>query len=446
MKKILFAIAVLSAAISSAQTLSYNDIGVLFAKENVSGTARYNAMSGAFGSLGGDISAIGHNPAGAAVFLNSEISFTVDFNEIDTKSNYYGGVNHSSSDDANFGQTGGVFVFRNNYKTDGWGAVAVAFDYSKANNFDNFWFAEGNSNYPTWVSDPNDEEQFYYYSEGQYLENYTDGRNNKYTFTVASEYNDKIYLGGSFISYNTDFYQRTLIEEYNDDDNGNYLDASMFQELSTYGYGYSFNLGIIAKATKSLRLGFAYQSPIWYNLAENFLEYDLQLYYSNVDEYYNEYSDVSRYNYDLRTPSKYTGSMSYIFGKYGLISLDYTYKNYSNIELRNGNWSSENQIFKQYLQGTSEVRFGTEWRIQKLSLRGGYHYEQSPYKNAFSSDNSEGFSLGLGYNFGTVKFDIAYQQDSKTSSYDFYPEYPEVNPVNLDYKFKKFTATLAINI
>lgn len=57
------------AYISNAQTLDYNDIGVLFSTENINGTARYNAMSGAFGALGGDLSSIETNPAGAAVFL-----------------------------------------------------------------------------------------------------------------------------------------------------------------------------------------------------------------------------------------------------------------------------------------------------------------------------------------------------------------------------------------
>ena len=85
MKNIIFLIALGASYITYAQTLSYNDIGVLFTKENIDGTARFNAMSGAFGALGGDMSAIESNPAGAAVFLKSELSFSLDFNGIDTK-------------------------------------------------------------------------------------------------------------------------------------------------------------------------------------------------------------------------------------------------------------------------------------------------------------------------------------------------------------------------
>jgi len=448
MKNILFLIALGASYITYAQTLSYNDIGVLFTKENIDGTARFNAMSGAFGALGGDMSAIESNPAGAAVFLKSEVSFSLDFNGIDTKATYYGNTTSTSNDNVKFSQTGGVFVFNTNYaaNNNGWNKIAFAFNYSTANEYENFWFAHGNSNYPTWIDDPNLENKQYLFSDGQYFQNSTDGRTNKYTFTVASQYQDKVYIGASLISYDADYYQYILLEEDNYSLNGEFLEASMIQELMTYGNGFSFNLGIIGKPTKNLRLGFAYQSPVWYNMGETFLEYDTEVYYSNVDEVYSDFSGVSNYYYNLRTPSKYTGSFAYIFDKFGLISVDYIYKNFSNIELSDGNWNQENQGFQNELNGVSEVRFGTEWRIKKASIRGGYHFEQSPYKNAISTDDKDGFSLGLGYNFGIAKLDLAYQQDNYTAPYNFYPQYPEVASTELDYKLSKVTATLVFNM
>lgn len=176
MKNLLFFVALGASYITYAQTLSYNDLGVLFTKEKIDGTARYNAMSGAFGSLGGDITAIESNPAGAAVFLKSEISFSVDFNGTDTKANYYGETTNASSDNVKFSQTGGVFVFKTKYaaNNNGWNKFAFAFDYSTANEYENFWFAQGNSNYPTWTEDPNIENKQYLFSDGQYFQNSTD--------------------------------------------------------------------------------------------------------------------------------------------------------------------------------------------------------------------------------------------------------------------------------
>ncbi|MBL4767381.1 MAG: hypothetical protein JKY94_06630 [Rhodobacteraceae bacterium] len=45
------------------QSLGYQDLALFFADENNSGTARFNAMSGAFGALGGDVSSLSVNPA-----------------------------------------------------------------------------------------------------------------------------------------------------------------------------------------------------------------------------------------------------------------------------------------------------------------------------------------------------------------------------------------------
>ena len=42
---------------------------VRYAQDNLNGTARFRAMGGAFGALGGDLSSINVNPAGSAIFL-----------------------------------------------------------------------------------------------------------------------------------------------------------------------------------------------------------------------------------------------------------------------------------------------------------------------------------------------------------------------------------------
>ena len=50
MRKLFLIVMLCITYISGAQTLGYNDFGVLLSKENINGTARFNAMSGAFGS------------------------------------------------------------------------------------------------------------------------------------------------------------------------------------------------------------------------------------------------------------------------------------------------------------------------------------------------------------------------------------------------------------
>ena len=42
---------------------------IRYSQDNLSGTARFRAMGGAFGALGGDLSSINVNPAGSSVFF-----------------------------------------------------------------------------------------------------------------------------------------------------------------------------------------------------------------------------------------------------------------------------------------------------------------------------------------------------------------------------------------
>ena len=86
---------------SAAQNL--NDINQLL-NTSLSGTARYNAMAGAFGALGGDITAISYNPAGSSVFLHSEFGGTLSFVNNEIKANYFGTSKVTENQNINFDQ------------------------------------------------------------------------------------------------------------------------------------------------------------------------------------------------------------------------------------------------------------------------------------------------------------------------------------------------------
>src|SRR6056300_376434 len=73
MKRITTFIMLCLCGIASAQNI--NDV-LRYSLEETQGTARYQAMSGAFGALGGELSALGINPAGSAVFNNGLLTFT----------------------------------------------------------------------------------------------------------------------------------------------------------------------------------------------------------------------------------------------------------------------------------------------------------------------------------------------------------------------------------
>jgi long-subunit fatty acid transport protein len=444
MKNLFLAAMLGIASLANAQTLGYNDIGVLFSSENTNGTARFNSMSGAFGALGGDLSAMEVNPAGAAVFLKSEFGISFQSATTETMANFYGNSELADSETSNITQAGGVFVF-SNFSSSNWTKVALGFNYSMVNDFENQWFASGNSGYAP-ITDLYDPDVEYGNLDGQYFENYTDGRNNKYSFTFASEYNDNLLIGAAINTYDVEYFQQVTIDEENSDQDGNIFDVNQIQELFTYGDGISFNLGIISKPNDNVRLGLAYQSPVWFNFAEDYVDYDVEIYESIDDSFIDDYSGIEAYDYELRTPSKLTGSFAYIFDRQGLISIDYSYKNYSNIKLSKGNFTSENQDFETDLQSAGTLKLGTEWRFDNVSVRGGYSLENSPYKAALESDNIEGYSLGVGLKFRGGKFDLSYQNSTNTAPYNFYSQYPEVDAAELDIDNHRITATLVLNI
>ena len=98
------------------------------------------------------------------------------------------------------------------------------------------------------------------------------------------------------------------------------------------------------------------------------------------------------------------------------------------------------------LKNTSTFKVGAEWRLDNVSLRGGYHFEESPYEDAINSDNIEGYSLGLGFKFGgNVKLDLAYQNSTNTDVYSFLNK-DGVTPAELDIDNDKFTATIVIGL
>ena len=88
MKKI-FAIAIASLAMTSIQAQDITD-ALRYSQTDLNGTARFRAMSGAFGALGGDFSALTVNPAGSVVFANNQIGLTLSNYNLKNNSNYFG--------------------------------------------------------------------------------------------------------------------------------------------------------------------------------------------------------------------------------------------------------------------------------------------------------------------------------------------------------------------
>lgn len=457
MKKLLFLIGGLlsSWAITAQnienQAVSYSDAAILFSNTELNGTSRFNAMGGAFGALGGDLSATSINPAGTAVFKDSEFSLSFGVRNNDTGSTFYDNSLLNENRNSNLTQGGGVLVFNGRHSH--WSKFAIGFNYSLANDFNNNLVIQGSSidsqEKPitplTNVYDPNVD---FPYANEQLYSSRTNGRNSKYTLSFASELNKKIHVGAAITTHNIEFAQTAQAEELNSDDAKNTFAVVATQRLLTSGNGVSFSAGIIARPVQELRLGIAVESPTYYTLVETLDENNHTTYY-NDKEQTKKPLNLSELEYNISTPARVTGSLAYIFGKQGLISFDYTYRDYSNISLKPDNsFNGENKDLKESLDGASEYRIGGEYRFDNISLRGGYFFTESPFTEKPNNSikqtygDTSGYSLGLGFKFGRhTRLDLAYMRSERLDLFKF-QDVTDVKPANLDFTTNKFTATL----
>ena len=453
-------------AITSAQNI---DDVLRYSTENVQGTARYQGMGGAFGALGGDLSALSANPAGSAVFNNSLFTFTGTYFDRNANATYQGSMNGDNSSSLEINQVGGALVFKSKDPDSKWKKISAAFNYDMVQNFDDRIFVEGTGNegidnyfldyadgfiaedlrlqdgedltdaylnigaatdlgfsaqqaflgFQAGIIDPNpnDDTETTYISNANYNDLLQDfrqtvsGENSKFTVNGATQYGENLYLGASMNFHNVLFDRLNRYQEQYINADNQATRLTLENLLQTEGSGFSFGVGAIGKLNDFIRLGASYQSPTWYRLTDNFsqrISSDYRNRNTEVDG--SPFLGRSIFDYQIKTPGKVTGSIAAVFGKNGLLSLDYGYQDFSSARLRPTNdsfFAAENNFISERLGAVSTVRIGGEYRIKRVSLRAGYRYEQSPYASGNIIGDLLGVSGGLGYNFGGSRIDIS---------------------------------------
>ncbi len=427
-----------------SQVRSYDENAILIATENIQGTARYTAMSGAFGALGGNLSATNANPASFAVFNQSEVSITLGNKSNNTDVQFGNTTTNNSNSNFGFPQGGAVLIFDNDNKA--WSKFGVGINFTKTNQFDQKYLIKGNDNISNelYFLEPVTGIDLYDNVSSQKMLNHTIGDNTKTNFTFSGKYLNNTYFGIS-ISNNTISYEQTVnINEQSADVNNNTFNANQVQKLLVNGEGLSMSFGVITKPYKNLRLGLSYQTPTFYTLEEEYTE--------NTDIMLSNDNDVietveSAFEYELKTPSKLTGSIAYVFGEKGLISMDYDYKDYSSIKISpTSEFTNENDFIDTQLSGISSLKIGAEYRLNKLSFRGGFNIEESIYKNILSrnTDATKGYSLGLGMKlFNNSKLDFSY---TNTFSRDTYFYLNAADPAELVNDDHRINATITFSL
>jgi len=434
-----------------AQVLNYTDLGILLSTENATGTARFSALNGSMGAIGGDLSAAQINPAGGAIFNQNEFSTTLDFKNNRNTTTYFGNETKNEDTNSNLNQIGGVFIFNSTNRK--WNKTALILNYQVNSDFKEQNIFEGNSGFASFNTHPNDSGNEYNNAQNQTFENSTDGKTAQFSVLLAGQYNEKTYFGGGINFHILDFSQTLRLNEQNLDSNNNQLNGQSIQENTQSANGISLTMGTILKPLPQLRFGFSFQSPIWYYRAtEEFNEIEnISAIASRAIPAAPTLNNDSFFEYKLSTPYNITASTAIVLGRIGFINIDYTYKGYSSLELDSNNdsnlFTAENQYFNDVLQNTNNIKIGGEFRLGKLSFRGGLGYEQSPFKDNVNplavdvlklGDKYSG-SVGLGYRLGNSKIDIAYRKTKQENEYDFYDSQNNIDTTPIDNKNSNLT-------
>ena len=464
----------------ASQTL--NDINYLTSSD-LSGSARYTGMAGAFGALGGDLTAICDNPAASSVFLNTEIGASINFQSRHNKGSYFGSLQTSEDENSYFDQFGAVFVFNNKDSENPWSRISAGLNINRVATFDQnaglnginssgiadyfLYYADGVPFGDIQLYDDKNIEDVYRYlgdevgygfqqaflgyqayiidpysfdvTERAYFSNVDSsqvrhdldlsnrGFHRKTSFNFSTLYQNLLHVGVNINSHKIEFINDQELFEGDHDLDSYVYDINFNNYLISFGEGFSMQFGAILKL-KNLRLGASYDSPQWIDIQDE-TKQNLSAYRFEDGSEIQEIIDPAEITnsfapYRLKIPSKINLSLAYIFNESGLISFDYSSQDLSNSSLSQSGGSNfldnlTSEVSTNF-NAVNTIKVGGEYRIKNLSLRGGYFYRTK--NQSLVSNDDQAFTFGIGLNFYGSNLNLSFVQFDQNKRFQLFSE------------------------
>ncbi len=397
------------------------------------GTARYSAMAGAMGALGGDISTMNSNPAGIGVAITSSLTGTLSGVSNKNETSLNGKSFSYTTNPFGLSQIGGIIAIETSKRSD-WRFLNLGINYSNYN-IENYIETPADASIYENITlvnpDGSTTADKLIYNGHAY-----DRRGNvsKLNLGTAANFKNKIYVGGSINIHSANINQSDAFS-YKLGSTG---EKGLYNKQNTHyseaSSGISANIGVIGKITNNFRLGVALRSPTSWSSDRAYTEY-------SFDVTNNEKNEVFAESRRFSTPAKLNLSAAIVANKNLSVNVDYkmnlgspTYKsdgaNTASEQLRN--------YFSTHDYKNTELRAGLEYRIKQFRLRGGYAMQNQnmgteklqvitsatsatnkSYNNLYFSDIKT-LSAGLGYDFKSFFIDLAYQNSSSSYNNPFF--------------------------
>jgi hypothetical protein len=450
-----------------------------FSQTHVTGSSRNQALGGAMGAMGVDVSNAATNPAGLGIATKGEFYFTPAFYNTNTDAKYLGNTESASRFKVGLNSLGLNLVSANYKRGDEYKRIGLSFSINNMARFNETRSLSGLNTGPAYVDlivnrlnagsfttkfDAFKDDLFFksgafdtvpikdtatLNAVGNYISNFGNGRaiNQNIVENVSGYINsfdislfgtpnsDKLYLGVSLglpiLRYQNNF---TLIDEDKLPTKGlSYsfpLKSYEYNILTnTEGSGINLKLGVLYRATDFLRIGGYIHTPTAYTLSETYSSsLNTKLY--NANQEYKNASPKDNYTYTVVTPFKAGLNLGFIIGKYAAIGLDYETVGYNQASLRESNstnssniniYKNENNAIKQNLERTENIRAGLEVNLKPVKLRIGYNVLGTGItNNSGNSKYNQQVSGGLGFSEGKWYFDAAVTKSTFNYNYAAY--------------------------
>ncbi|MGL6126467.1 OmpP1/FadL family transporter [Chryseobacterium artocarpi] len=427
LKKSLVLMSISAAFFAQAQDISVirNSVEIYSNSPNI-GSAKFNAMAGSNGALGGDASSLLTNPAGLGVAISGDVSGTISIVSNKNTSTLGGSAVKYTVNNTDLGNAGGVIAIPLLSQT-GWKFVNIGVNYSNQA-LENYVETAGNSkiSVPKKLidKDGNDVNANMSYL-GHNYDRY--GNQSKMNIGVGANYDNRFYIGAGLNFHYASIDQNETALFGLDVNNTVDSYSKQFTPYSERSNGFSASLGVIGKVSNQLRLGASIETPTWWTIDRTFKEY-----YTDQNDGYIYYQFFGE-DRTFRSPMKATVSAAFVPNKNFALNVDYTlgltkpkYKVQGDAE------TVINSFYNDLYKNSSEVKVGAEYRIQGFRLRGGYSYASSPFDAfAINAYNNSGaiantnysdmilgarntIGVGIGYDFGQFYLDAAYQNISSS--------------------------------
>lgn len=450
MKKLLLAIPFIALSLTlSAQTMfdaaKYTNLDIM-------GTARYMALAGSMGAIGGDPSAILDNPGALGIYRSSEISFTLNATPSETFARSAAYDMKAKDFYFNFNQISYVLSVASG-RDKGYVASNFSFTYNRLKDFHRTVYVRDNNTpsmtnmmadmtsgfapsslitdnsyvpylsvlgYEGYLINPGiGADSIYYAPVSQTAAQMAyrgveSGRVDEYNFTYAANVGHYLYIGAG-IGLQTLSYRLTSASGEQFADNTGFQLSNAF---SAAGVGTVLRIGAIVRPFSFMRIGFSFQSPVWYSISENYYG---SISSTTINSVTGKTSEVN-YNlksttnsYDFNSPLKFQASVGFVIGKAALINFDYQYTDNkgmkviddsSNDLFYDPHFSVENADIKRNALTSHLFKLGAEFRVaQQFSLRAGFAYKtanMSQNTSRLLMDNTTRTDVEMFHNLGSL--------------------------------------------